>query len=137
MNVFLVPGGHPYFALDLPGYGYARVSKTDLAAFANLVRHVLARPRLAGVVWLLDVRRDPSAQDRDMLERFAQAGTPVLAAITKSDKLPRGRRSVRVRALESALGVDEEQVVVTSARTSEGIPDLRDAIDTLAAVHRS
>jgi GTP-binding protein len=129
--------GHALYLLDLPGYGYARVSKLQRTAFANLVRHVLARPRLAGVVWLLDVRREPSAEDQAMLERFARAHTPVLAAITKSDKLPRGQRAIRVQALQAGLGLAEEQVVSTSARSGDGIADLRAAIAALAAAPRS
>lgn len=129
--------GHALYLLDLPGYGYARVSKSQRTAFANLVRHVLARPRLVGVVWLLDVRHEPSAEDRAMLERFTRAHTPVLAAITKSDKLPRGRRAVRVQALQADLGLAEEQVVSTSARSGDGIADLRAAIAALAAAPRS
>jgi GTP-binding protein len=122
-----------YYALDLPGYGYARASKTDRAAFAGLVRHALTRARLRGVVWLLDIRHDPSVDDRAMQDRLAAAGTRVLAVLTKSDKLPRSPRAARAQALRATLGLDEDQVLVTSARTAEGIPDLREAIVALAA----
>ena len=51
LNVYQIPGlGAPCYLLDLPGYGYARAAKSDLAAFARIVRHVLQRPRLSGVV---------------------------------------------------------------------------------------
>jgi GTP-binding protein len=122
-----------FYLLDLPGYGYARASKTDRAAFAHLLRHALTRARLRGVVWLLDIRHEPSADDRDMQDRLAAATTPVLAVLTKSDKLPSGRRAERARALTAVLALDEDQLLVTSARTALGIPDLRDAIATLAA----
>jgi GTP-binding protein len=121
------------YLLDLPGYGYSRASKTDRTAFAHLVRHVLHRPRLAGIVWLLDARHEPSASDREMQDLLAAAGTGVLAAVTKGDKLPRGRQSEREAALRQALTLDLDQVVLTSARTGLGIPDLREAITTLAA----
>lgn len=121
-----------YF-LDLPGYGYARASKTDRAAFTRLLRHALARARLGGVVWLLDVRHEPSAGDRDMQDRLAATATPVLAVFTKSDKLSRGRCAERAGALTATLALDEDQTLVTSARTGEGIPDLREAIVALAA----
>lgn len=122
-----------YYALDLPGYGYARASKSDRVAFARLLRHALTRARLRGVVWLLDLRREPSPDDRAMQDRLADAATPVLAVLTKSDKLPHGRRAERTHALTVALALDEDQVLVTSARTALGIPDLRDAIAALAA----
>src|SRR6266853_2549310 len=80
------------YLLDLPGYGYARASKGELTAFRGLLTHVVRRPRLAGVVWLLDIRREPSPEDQAMQDTFAGAGMRVLAALTKSDKLPRGQR---------------------------------------------
>ncbi len=119
-----------YF-LDLPGYGYARASKADRTAFAGLVRHVLHRPRLVGVVWLLDIRHEPSEGDRGMQDLFAGAGTRVLAAVTKSDKLSSAQRGVREMALRQALALDEDQLVVTSVRTGFGLPELREAIAAL------
>ena len=92
------------------------------------VTGALARPRLAGVVWLLDSRREPSVDDRAIQELFAGRETPVLAALTKSDKLPRGERVARERALRETLALDADQLIVTSAREKEGIEDLRDAI---------
>ena len=122
-----------FYFLDLPGYGYARASKSERTQFALLVRHVLHRPRLAGIVWLLDARHEPSAGDREMQDLLAAAGTGVLAAVTKGDKLARGRRSEREAALRQALSLDLDQVVFTSARTGFGVPELREAITALAA----
>jgi len=124
---------HAFYLLDLPGYGYARVSKTERAAFANLLRHVLVRPRLAGVVWLLDIRHEPSAGDRDMQDLLAGANARVLAAATKSDKLSRTRRAEQALALRQRLGLDEEQLVVTSAETKEGMDELREAVTALVS----
>jgi GTP-binding protein len=125
--------GVPLFLLDLPGYGYARASQRERARFRRLIAGVLERPRLAGVVWLLDIRHDPSADDRAMHALFAARGTRVLAALTKGDTLPRGQRLARERALGAALGLDADQVIVTSARRGEGIAELRAAIGGLAA----
>src|SRR6266446_6341283 len=107
------------YLLDLPGYGYSRASKGERAAFRGLLVHVVDRPRLAGVVWLIDLRRDLSPDDLTMQDVFAAAGTRVLAALTKSDKLPRGQRVARAAALRETLGVDADQVIVTSAPTRE------------------
>jgi GTP-binding protein len=124
------PGVH-LFLLDLPGYGYARAGRTERARFRRLIAGVLERPRLAGVVWLLDIRHDPSADDLAMHALFAARGTRVLAALTKGDKLPRGRQLARERALGAALGLDRDQVIVTSARLGAGIAELRAAIGGL------
>ena len=125
LNVFQV--GQAFF-LDLPGYGYSRAGKADRTAFRRLVRHALGRVRLAGVVWLLDIRHEPSADDRTMQDLLAERETRALAALTKGDKLPRAERRRREQELRTALGLPEDQVIVTSARTGEGIPELREAI---------
>lgn len=124
---------HAFYLLDLPGYGYARVSQVERAQFAQLVRHVISRPKLAGVVWLLDIRHEPSKGDHEMQDLLAGAQTRVLAAVTKSDKLSRTGRAEHAAALRQALGLDENQIVVTSARTKDGMDDLRDAVRGLVA----
>ena len=130
LNVFEMSVGGPvaYYLLDLPGYGYARAAQTDRAAFRHLIRHVIERPRLAGVLWLLDIRRDPSDDDRAMQQLFAGRETRVLAALTKSDVLARAARTRRERELQAVLELDDDQVIATSAREKAGIEELRDAI---------
>src|SRR5467141_179270 len=147
LNVFLIPGSgewgvgpsgshrneplptpHSLYFLDLPGYGYARIGKAQRAAFRGLLKHALRRERLSGVVWLLDIRHSLSADDQAMQDALADDETRVLAAITKGDKLSSGKRSTRERELREELALPEDQVVVTSARTGEGIADLKEAI---------
>ncbi len=130
LNVFLIEESH-YF-LDLPGYGYARAGKAQRTAFRALVKYALQRERLRGVVWLLDIRHPLSAEDQAMQDALAEdEKTRVLAALTKGDKLSSGKRSTRERELREELGLPEEQVVVTSAKTGEGIVDLKEAIAAL------
>jgi GTP-binding protein len=129
LNVFEVDG--QYF-LDLPGYGYARAGKADRAAFRRLLAHALERERLAGVVWLLDIRHAPSVDDRAMQDLLAAGRTDVLAAFTKSDKLPARQRAQREAELRAALELDADQVIVTSVQTGAGITELRQAIGALA-----
>jgi GTP-binding protein len=117
--------------LDLPGYGYSRASHVDRRAFRLLISHALNRPRLAGVLWLLDVRHEPSRDDLAMQELFADRDTRVLAALTKSDKLSRTERQRREGEVRKTLGLDEDQVVVTSAREGTGIDELRESIGWL------
>ena len=126
LNVFLIEESH-YF-LDLPGYGYARAGKAQRTAFRALVKYALQRERLRGVVWLLDIRHPPSSDDRDMQDVLAEGETHVLAALTKSDKLSTAQRRTRERERRDELELPEDQVVVTSAKTGEGIVDLKEAI---------
>src|SRR6266850_6553889 len=125
LNVFQVEQA---FFLDLPGYGYSRAAKSDRIAFRRLVNHTLNRERLAGVVWLLDIRHEPSAEDLTMQDLLAERETRALAALTKGDKLPQRERQRREQELRAALGLPEDQVIVTSAKTGEGIAELREAI---------
>ncbi|MGH7699976.1 MAG: ribosome biogenesis GTP-binding protein YihA/YsxC [Gemmatimonadales bacterium] len=130
LNVFVVPALEAY-VLDLPGYGYARASKADRAAFRRLVAGTVARPRLAGVVWLLDLRREPSDDDRAMQDLLAAQGARVLAAFTKGDKVPRSQRGRREVDLRQALRLADDQAIVTSVKTGDGIAELREAIGGL------
>jgi GTP-binding protein len=125
LNVFQMK---QMFYLDLPGYGYSRAAKADRAAFRRLVNHTLNRERLAGVVWLLDIRHEPSVEDLTMQDLLAERETRTLAALTKGDKLPRREREQREQELRTALGLPEDQVIVTSAKTGDGIEELREAI---------
>jgi GTP-binding protein len=128
-----------WYLVDLPGYGFARASHADRAAFRRLLDgYIKTRERLAGVVWLLDVRRELSPEDLEMGDRFAERAVPVLAAITKADKLPRGQREEQVKAIIRSVKLPEDQCVVTSALSGEGIEDLRKSIEGLVqAVSRS
>jgi len=131
LNVFLTDGSH-YF-LDLPGYGYARAGKAQRAAFRGLLAHALRREHLAGVVWLLDIRHPPSVDDRAMQDVLVEGETHVLAALTKGDKLSTAQRRARERELREELGLPEDQVIVTSAKTGDGIAELKEAIDGLVS----
>jgi GTP-binding protein len=137
MNVYEIPlvrgaqsavAHSAFFFLDLPGYGWARTGKIDRTAFRRLLTHVLDRPRLTGVLWLLDIRREPSEDDRAMQQLFAGRETRVLAALTKSDVLARAARARRERELQDALELDADQVIATSARDGVGVRELREAV---------
>jgi GTP-binding protein len=117
------------YLVDLPGYGYARVGQAQRRGLQRLIRDYLERrAALAGAVWLLDVRRDPSAVDLEVADLLHRRELPVLVAVTKADKLGRMRRLERSRTILSAVAIPPDQCVITSARTGEGIDDLRDSI---------
>lgn len=126
-----------YYLVDLPGYGYARAPKgVRRGLMALLTEYLSRRERLAGVVWLLDVRRDPSPDDLAMARLLGERELPILVAITKGDKFGRVRRLERANAILQAVAIPADQCVVTSARTRDGIPDLREAIDAFVARER-
>lgn len=129
-TVFDVDGR--WYLVDLPGYGYARAAAADRAGFRHLLdTYVSGRRTLAGAVWLLDIRRDPSPDDLDMGARLSARGVPVLAAVTKADKLPWGRRRARLLAILAQVGLPDDQAIPTSIRSGEGIADLRASLAAL------
>ena len=116
-----------FVLVDLPGYGYARISKDRRAEWRPLIEGYLRRSsNLRGVVQLIDVRRDPSDDDLQMLDFLSELGTPTVVAITKVDKLSPTARVARIGELTASLGLDADQVIPFSAHTGEG----RDALAT-------
>lgn len=125
---------HPFYLLDLPGYGYARAARGERARFRSLVDRVVGeRTSVTGIIWLLDARHDPSAEDEAMQALLARAGRPVLAVLTKGDKLGRQARRERTRTLALQLGLEGDQVQLTSSATGDGIADLRESVAALVA----
>jgi GTP-binding protein len=126
LNAFRLPG---FYLVDLPGYGFARAGKAARVGYRSLItRYLSERPNLAGVVWLLDVRRDPSQDDFEIQDLLIESGRPVLAVLTKSDKLTRTAGIARTREVAAALGLQQDQVQLTSTKSSEGIAELGQSI---------
>jgi GTP-binding protein len=121
-----------FVLVDLPGYGYARVSKDRRAEWRPLIESYLRRsPQLRGIVHLLDVRHDPTNDDRLMLDFLSEIGVPTIVVLTKIDKLTSAERRKQLAELPLRLGLDVEQVIPFSAATGEGRDDLGAAIESL------
>jgi GTP-binding protein len=121
-----------FFVVDLPGYGYARAPAAVRARWRPLIEGFLrGNERLLGVVQLVDLRREPTADDRQMLEFLASLGLPALLVLTKADKLRAMARARRGEELAAALQVEADQVIPFSAVTGEGRAALLDALDGL------
>lgn len=130
INFFEVNG--QFVLADLPGYGYARISKEQRAAWRPLIEDYLrGNPLLRGVVQLLDVRHRPSDDDLTMLDFLAAVGTPTIIVATKIDKLKSAQRASRIEGLAREAGVEIEQVIPFSAITGEGRDELAEAIVAL------
>jgi len=115
-----------FLLVDLPGYGYARVSRTVKDAWWDLVEGYLSsREQLRGVVHIVDARHAPTPQDLE-LQRFLRAAeVPVLVALTKADKVARSARPGALAAAVAALGLrTPEAALFFSADTGEGGPEL-------------
>ena len=123
-----------FHLVDLPGYGYARVSKTAREAWRPLIEGFLrTSEQLRGVVQLVDARHPPSNDDLRMLEFLASLGVPTIVVATKVDKLSKAERGRTLAALAARLGIEDEQLIPFSARTGEGRDDLAQAVVSLLA----
>lgn len=120
--------------VDLPGYGYARVSKTKRHSWQPLIDGYLRMTsQLRGIVLLLDIRRDPNAEDLAMLDYLADLEIPTLVVITKVDKLGNAQRRERLKAVIDTIEVDESQVIASSAHTGQGRNELAEAVASLVS----
>lgn len=116
--------------VDLPGYGYAKVSQAERRSWRGLVESYLeGRDALRAAVLLQDIRRDPSDDETLLIDWLRERGIRVILAVTKSDKLKPMRRAARAKEIRGAVDLPAADVVVTSAEKSWGIDELWQAID--------
>ena len=133
INFFRV--NNEFVLVDLPGYGYARISKEKKAEWRPMIESYLRRTtQLRGIVLLLDIRREPSEDDRAMLDFLAEVEVPTIVALTKTDKLSKAVARDRPDEIARALALETEQVIPFSAQTGEGRVELLEAITTLVGV---
>jgi len=129
--------GGKLIVADLPGYGYARASKVDIAAWTELVRiYLRGRPTLRRAMLLIDARHGIKDPDRDVMEMLDEAAVSYQIVLTKADKEKAGALAARLEALQKELAghpAAYPEILPTSARTGAGIPELRASLAALAA----
>ena len=131
INFFSVQGRLLF--VDLPGYGYARVSRQIKDSWKIMVENYLRkRINLKAVVLILDLRRDLSTGDMDLLHWLDHYGITTLIVLTKTDKLSRAKASVRAREVSNQLkGVTLRRPILFSAKTKNGREDIWEEINGL------
>ena len=130
INFFRVNNG--FVLVDLPGYGYARVSKEKKSEWRPMIESYLRRTtQLRGIVLLLDIRREPSEDDRAMLDFLAEVEVPTIVALTKIDKLSKAGAQESAAEIIRVLALQADQVIPFSAHTGEGRVELLEAIASL------
>jgi GTP-binding protein len=119
--------------VDLPGYGYARVSREVKKSWRGMVETYLRnRPNLKAVVVIVDIRRDLEEGDRSFMEWLQQEGKEVIPVLTKVDKLTRKERDSQVRKKESELSrIVFQKPIPFSAKTGEGRKEIWDRLLSL------
>lgn len=127
INFFRVNNG--FVLVDLPGYGYARISREKKSEWRPMIESYLRRTtQLRGIVLLLDIRREPSDDDRAMLDFLAEVEVPTIVALTKTDKVSKAMARERAAEISRALALEADQVIPFSAHTGEGRAELLEAI---------
>ena len=133
INFFSLDG---IYLADLPGYGYAKVSKGEKRAWSGLIGGYLAdeRRQLALVIQLVDMRHAPSKDDLQMINYLIDSELPFIIVLTKADKLNKSERAARMQAFTEEIPCFEDLVTVPfSAVTGEGVEEVRAIIEDASA----
>ena len=118
--------------VDLPGYGYAKVSKEMRARWQTLITGYLEkRHELQVVVVIIDCRHPLKSQDRELIAWLRSRGIPFLPVYTKADKLSGNKRRQQALGLDASLDIDTDSSILFSAKTGYGRDKLIEALDRL------
>ena len=122
------------YIVDLPGYGYAKVAKTEKARWAELIEGYLADDRQLELVFqLVDFRHKPTADDIMMINFLIDSEIPFVIVLTKADKLSKRERAERREALMNEIPcADQITMIEASAETGEGMEEIRGIITDIA-----
>ncbi|SLM29063.1 putative GTP-binding protein EngB [Desulfamplus magnetovallimortis] len=121
-----------FFFVDLPGYGYAKVSKKIRAQWGPMVeRYLSVRPNLMGVLLLIDIRREPRKEEFELMQWLANRSIPALIVLTKADKLSRNKQQKQLAATASMLGCRTEDIILFSATSKQGRESVLEELGTL------
>ncbi len=123
INFYDVDGLH---LVDLPGYGYARVSHAERARWDELIGGYFDQERSFNlVVSLIDIRHEAQKLDVQMVEFLKEEELPFVIALTKADKLSRGKAQQQRSAIAKQLGLKADQFIITSSENGTGMDELK------------
>lgn len=131
LNYFEINNGEYYF-VDLPGYGFAKVTKQEKRKWGALIENYLqTSPQLINVFVLVDLRHEPTQDDKMMVNYLYSYRIPFTIIATKADKLSRAQQQKCLSVVASALCVGTRDIIVTSATAKTGKEAVLARIDTL------
>ena len=133
INHFII--NKEWYLVDLPGYGYAKRSKTEIAKLDRMIRgYILQRHQLVSVFVLVDVRLEPQAIDVEFINWLGQSGVPFCIVFTKADKLSQGKVNTNVEEYKRKLLETWEELppyIVTSSENKQGRDELLEYIEKI------
>ncbi len=120
-----------FYMVDLPGYGYAKVSKNEKRRWSELVEGYFSQSRkISLVIQIVDLRHPPTSDDMQMIRFLHTSGLPFIIVLTKQDKLNKTRLAQRLSSIREELaGFEEIQTFPFSALNGEGVEEIRNIID--------
>ncbi|SFH93645.1 ribosome biogenesis GTP-binding protein YihA/YsxC [Pisciglobus halotolerans] len=130
LNYYLIE--NQFYFVDVPGYGYAKVSKTERAKWGEMLEtYFTQRETLTLALSVVDFRHPPTQDDIQMYEFFKYYQIPVLVVATKADKIPKSKWNKHESITKKTLDFDkEDQFVIFSAETGEGIDEAWKVIES-------
>lgn len=131
LNLFDIDGGR-FVLVDLPGYGYARASKSEIEKWSRLTDgYFRVTEKLVHTLALVDIRHEPSEADRQMISYLYDTGKPFTVIATKADKLSRAQADRAKRAIATALRIGADNVIAISALTGAGREEITARINAV------
>lgn len=120
------------YLVDLPGYGYAKVSESVKAKWGKMIeKYLRTSKQLKQVFLLIDIRHDPSANDKMMYDWIVENGFRPIIVATKLDKIKRSQVQKQVKAVRNGLGLRKEDVLIPfSSETKQGLEELWKYVDS-------
>lgn len=120
------------YLVDLPGYGYAKVSQSEKEKWGKLIERYLQKSQMLKAVFLLiDIRHDPSANDKMMYDWIVYNGYDPIIIATKLDKIKRSQLQKQVKAIKTGLNMKSDGIVIPfSAETKQGREEIWNLIDS-------
>ena len=126
-----------FILADLPGYGFARVSKAEKERWGKTMGDFFAdKSNAAHVFALCDIRHEPTAEDLQMAEFLYYNIIPFTVVATKADKLSKMQCGIRRRAIASAYTCGEDNVIAVSSQTKTGLEAVLGVIETILKIQR-
>ena len=113
------------YLVDLPGYGYAKVSQAERKRWGKLIDEYFSQEKSVDLgIFIVDARHKPTADDQIMANWFQQTGVPYCVVANKADKLKKSQYDAAISLIAETLGIDEDAVVLFSAEKGQGKDEL-------------
>lgn len=118
-----------FYLVDLPGYGYAKTSKTNRTVWAKFIDEYFTKSRqIKFICQLVDMRHAPMDSDLQMFQNILEKNLPVLIVATKSDKLSKNERQKNLAVIKKTFGIEELPILPYSSKVGEGVSELLEVV---------